>query len=159
MAYSLKLNDAAIRQSLVTLPRGIPRTSVPRLPAAAPPAPKTSCTRGKEQLSHLFAIVYPRSLVEGPKGVAPASVSAGLEQRHKAAEARRMADRCPVRATPARTRHCESASIAADVALAAYHEAAKRPNGDEDGLLQDVVDLSLAMDEACAVDDFFDHAE
>lgn len=163
MAYSLKLNDAALRQSLVSPLKGIPKTGAAptRLPAAATPGPKTSRTRGKEQLSHLCDIAYPRSLVEGPKYAAraPASLFAGLEERYKAAEARLTADRCPVRATPARTKHCEFAASAADAALDAYHDAAKKPNGDEDGMLQDVIELSLAMDEACAVDDFFDHAE
>ena len=152
------LNPAALRHSLVVTPhKGIPKTfttTTTRVPAAPVPETSSSRDRGKEQLSHLFTVVYPKSLVEGPpRGAiaAPVSVTAGLNARHNANEARVAADRCPVHATPARTEYCESASHAADVALDAYHEAVLT-GIDEDGTLQDVVDLSLAADNACAID-------
>lgn len=161
VAFALRLNDAALRKSLVhTQPlKGIPKTAVSPTPAAAA-RPASGRTRGKDNLDHLFTIVYPRSLVEGPNGAAaPSSVQAGLQQRLASSEVRLAADRCPVNATPARVNHCEAAVIAADAALVRYHEAAGNSYGDEDGKLQDVVELSLAMDEACTIDDLWDHKE
>lgn len=148
-SYSLNLN--ALRHSLVTIPKT--GGAATRFPAAAPATQSgASARRGKDALSHLFSIVYPRSLVEGPLGRAPISANAGLQERLTFSEARQTADRCLVNATPARTQHCDATTAAADAALDRYHEAAATPSGDEDGVLQDVVDLSLQMDEACAID-------
>ena len=160
MPYS-SVDPAALRRSLVSTPKGIPKTSDKPITRVRTPAPveKSSRHRGKEQLSHLFAIVYPSSLVEGPEGCgAPSSLTAGLKQRSNASELKSRYRSCPIRGTPDRTKHCEAAAAAADAALDAYYEASKTPNGDEDGMLQDVVDLSLRMDEACAID-LFDRAE
>lgn len=157
----MHLNDSALRKSLVVPAKGVPRTQQTAPALVPPPAGQRSAgrSRGKEKLAHLYRIAYPMSLVEGRKGTerAPASVFDGLRARTQGAF--KALDRCAVHGTPSRTLHCESAKITADLALERYHEAARNGYGDEDGMLQDVVDLSLAMDEACSIDFIWDHKE
>mmetsp|Transcript_17323 Transcript_17323/g.42774 ORF Transcript_17323/g.42774 Transcript_17323/m.42774 type:complete len:155 (-) Transcript_17323:180-644(-) len=150
-------NDQLLRKSLVKAEKTL---LTPK--RQSPPVPKNS-KGGKHHLEHLRRVAYPMSLVEGPKSAsAPISVQAGIQARLTSAEHAAARNRCAINATPARTEHCESASVAADAALDRYHEAAygvEATYGIEDGHLQDVVDLSLAMDVACDIDDLWDHKE
>ena len=56
--------------------------------------------------------------------------------------------------TPQRVSACARANARADDALRRFHECAAVPNASVDGALRDVVDLSLAAEEVCAVDEW-----
>lgn len=152
MALS-SVNYNALLSSLVEPP--------PRAPKLAPPAPPAN--RGGEAarltLNHMMAQSYPVSLLADYRGIAPGSVSEGLRMRTRASAHRRDVTSCPVAATPARMSACEEAKTAADAALLAYRESDAFLFGDADGLLQEVVDRSLEMNDVCSVDDLYDHQE
>ena len=108
-------------------------------------------------IARAYAMTYPRSLVSANSGVAtsaPATAAAGVRSRTASATLRAESLRCPVRATPQRVSACARANAEADDALRRFHECAAVPNASVDGALRDVVELSLAADAVCAVDDW-----
>merc|ERR1711918_243637 len=100
------------------------------------------------------------SLVEADtRSAAPVSVSAGLRLREASAAKVTALLHRPQKATPERMSACAQAKIAADAAIESFHETDSAAFGDEDGRLQEVVELSLAMDAICAVEDVYDRSE
>jgi len=151
MAAASALNLAKLYSSLVAPPKGTARSKQGAAPAGA--------DRGRETLDHLHSIVYPASLVEADTRAMPFSVGAGMRTRAAAAAKARNLRSCPREATPARMSACAQATLAADLALAKYHESESSVFGDEDGRLQEVVSLSLAMDNVCSVEELYDRSE
>ena len=153
-AASFKLDPAALRRSLV---EGAATRQHARAPVATPPprpskAPTEPRVVPVADISHVYGMLYPRSLVEGNAGTSTVSLAAALRKRDRASRARRYAFACAIHATPRRTEHCEAATVAVNAAIARYHEATAAPGGDEDGTLSDVVNTSLKQSEACDID-------
>ena len=158
------INLAALRLSLLSepVPRRVRDGDAAGVSAArggaSDPTPPADKLRGKRTIERLHAMAYPESLVSGNRGV-PATLQAGLARRHRAARAVAAARTKHPHGTPERVSQCAAAAAAADAALERYHEARTSPGGDEDGTLQDVVDLSLAKDQVCVVDVIWDKTE
>ena len=158
------INLAALRLSLLSepVPRRVRDADAAGVSAArggaSDPAPPADKLRGKRTIERLHAMAYPESLVSGNRGV-PATLQAGLARRHRAARAVAAARTKHLHRTPERVSQCAAAAAAADASLERYHEARTSPGGEEDGTLQDVVDLSLAKDQVCVVDVIWDKTE
>ena len=147
-----RARTAARRATAPVGPRENEKRRDSALPAEAKKSPVSSASRAA-------AYLYPKSLGSANNGVAlfssaPASAAAGVRTRTASSALRAESLRCAVRATPQRVSAGARANARADDALRRFHECAAVPNASVDGALRDVVDLSLAAEEVCAVDDW-----